>query len=79
MPGAEPLLWIKTNTSHTPVAARLPRGSNTSRTIGSQAHRLIGLQAHKKYRLMSETVRLIDTRDNQMARSRYKNKSNQNQ
>jgi uncharacterized protein YdcH (DUF465 family) len=60
-------LWIRTHTAYTPVVARLPKYSDTSRITGSQDHRLTGRTDSS------------NTRDNQMVRVKHKNIRNRNQ
>jgi hypothetical protein len=63
--GAEPLLWITTH--YTPVAAQPPPSPN------------ILITGSRKNKLQSETEKPDNTRDNQMARGKHKNKNNRNQ
>ena len=52
------------------VESWTPRIADTTRLTGSQAHR--------RDRLQSETAKPVSTRDNQMARGKYKNVSDRN-
>jgi LPS O-antigen subunit length determinant protein (WzzB/FepE family) len=73
--GAELQLWTQTHTTHNPVAAQLPRYSDTYRITGSQNRRTTESQNHRKDRLQSETRRPDNTTDNQMARGKHKNRN----
>ena len=62
-----------THNAH-PSCNSIPQGS-----WHIQGHRIISSQAYRDDRFQSETARLVNTRDNQMARDKYKDINNRNQ
>ena len=80
-PGAENLLWITIHSVYSQIESGLPKvlthpGSQYHRITGSQDHRITGSESPRRDRLQSETMKPVNTRDNQMVRGKQKNIDN---